>query len=128
MMPGRAAARRRRMREAARTTSGWEGSWRGQTQWSQGFVHVDELAPMCHKRPLLGEFIPEIAIGRWPPGTVAAAVREDWEFYTNAHTLSKLVSIDEEAQRELRARLPPPVLLEVAPGDLVMLSVQQPPR
>jgi hypothetical protein len=49
-----------------------------------------------------------------------------WEFYTNAHTLSKLVSIDEDAQRELRGRLPPPIVLEVAPGDLVLLSVQRP--
>ena len=99
----------------------------GPTQWSQGFVHVDELAPMS---PAKGHFSANLYLKLpsegghlelWP-----LQFESRWEFYTNAHTLSKLVSIDEEAQRELRARLPPPIVLEVAPGDLVMLSVQRP--
>mmetsp|Transcript_13440 Transcript_13440/g.41528 ORF Transcript_13440/g.41528 Transcript_13440/m.41528 type:complete len:134 (-) Transcript_13440:31-432(-) len=99
----------------------------GPTRWADGFVHVDELAPCS---PAKGHFsanvylrLPEAGgdLELWP-----LAFKSRWQFYANAHTLSKLVDIDEAAQQELRARLPPPVVVPLAPGDLVLLSVQRP--
>lgn len=99
----------------------------GPTVWDQGFIHVDELAPLS---PTRGHFSANVYLKLPSTGGMLELwplqFESRWQFYANAHTLSKLVNVDEAAQRALRARLGPPVLLDVAPGDLVLLSVQRP--
>ena len=99
----------------------------GPTRFEEGFVHVDELAAVSRSR---GSFSANVYLRQpsegghlelWP-----LAFRSRWEFYANAHTLSKLTSIDEGAQASLRAALPPPVVVPVDAGDLVLLCVQRP--
>lgn len=99
----------------------------GPTRWADGFAHVDDLAPLSTSGGAFSAncYLRQPAAGGdlelWPLGP-----RSRWDFYRNAHTLSKLTSIDEGDQRALREALPAPKILRVRPGDLVLLCVQRP--
>ena len=100
---------------------------RGPTKYVDGFMHVDELAPMVESR---GTFSANIYLKIPPTGGELAvwplAIRSRWDFYRHAETLSHLTVQGEEGQALLRRRLPRPRLIKVAPGDLVVLCVQRP--
>lgn len=100
---------------------------RGPTRWRDGFVHVDELAPL---KVMHGVFSANIYLTMpqdgggleiWPVG-----FRSRWDFYRNALTLSALTVQDADAQARLRRKLPAPLTLTPQAGDLVLLSVQRP--
>jgi hypothetical protein len=116
---------------------------RGPTRWKQGFIHVDEMAPLNPKSGLFSANIylqipgaeatakernngdhsipPVPGLHVWPLG-----VRTRWDWYRNAILLSGLGSQDPEMQFRLRHELGPPLQIEVAPGDLILLCVQRP--
>lgn len=100
---------------------------RGPTRYVDGFMHVDELALMTERR---GTFSANIYLKVPPAGGELAiwplAVRSRWDFYRHAETLSHLTVQGEEGQALLRRKLPRPLLIKVAPGDLVVLCVQRP--
>lgn len=100
---------------------------RGPTKYMDGFVHVDELAPMVESR---GTFSANIYLKIPPTGGELAiyplAIRSRWDFYRHAETLSQLTVQGEKGQALLRRRLPRPKQIRVAPGDLVLLCVQRP--
>ncbi|CAN0373217.1 unnamed protein product [Ectocarpus sp. 13 AM-2016] len=100
---------------------------RGPTRYVEGFMHVDELAPMIESR---GTFSANVYLKVPPTGGELAvwplAVRSRWDFYRHAETLSHLTVQGEEGQALLRRKLPPPRVIKVAPGDLVVLCVQRP--
>mmetsp|Transcript_36198 Transcript_36198/g.115937 ORF Transcript_36198/g.115937 Transcript_36198/m.115937 type:complete len:302 (-) Transcript_36198:1553-2458(-) len=100
---------------------------RGPTKWREGFVHVDDLAPLT---PTTGLFSANVYLNMprkgghlelWPLG-----FRNRWQFYKNARTLSCLTVQDRDAQLLLRRKLPPPHVVHPEPGDLVLLCVQRP--
>jgi hypothetical protein len=108
----------------------------GPTRWRQGFIHVDEMGPLNPNSGLFSANIylqlpseskqksgvdPLPALEIWPLG-----IRNRWDWYRNAILLSGLSSQDAEMQFRLRHKLGQPVKLQVAPGDLVILSVQRP--
>lgn len=104
----------------------------GPTRWRQGFIHVDELAPLSISHGLFSANIylqlpqpkhePEDGdLFIWP---LNVWNKLDW--YRNAHVLSKLVSHDVLDQYELRKVLAKPVCISLDPGDLVILCVQRP--
>ena len=100
---------------------------RGPTRYVEGFMHVDELAPMVDSG---GTFSANVYLKVPPTGGELAvwplAVRSRWDFYRHAETLSHLTVQGEEGQALLRRKLPRPQLIKVAPGDLVVLCVQRP--
>lgn len=100
---------------------------RGPTRWTEGFVHVDELAPLQQDH---GLFSANIYLGMPPHGgdleIWPIAFRSRWQFYANALTLSKLTIQDRDAQLELRRKFPPPLVIHPKPGDLIILCVQRP--
>ncbi|CAM9262200.1 unnamed protein product, partial [Discosporangium mesarthrocarpum] len=100
---------------------------RGPTQYIDGFIHVDELAPMV---PHHGIFSANVYLRMPPTGGELAiwpvAFRSRWDFYRHAETLSQLTTQGEEGQALLRKRLPSPLNIRVAAGDLVLLCVQRP--
>ncbi|CAM9864064.1 unnamed protein product, partial [Hapterophycus canaliculatus] len=100
---------------------------RGPTRYVEGFMHVDELAPMVENR---GTFSANVYLKVPPAGGELAiwplAVRSRWDFYRHAETLSHLTVQGEEGQALLRRKFPPPRLIRVEPGDLVVLCVQRP--
>lgn len=100
---------------------------RGPTRYVEGFMHVDELAPMVERR---GTFSANVYLKVPPTGGELAvwplAVRSRWDFYRHAETLSNLTVQGEGGQALLRRRLPRPRIIRVAPGDLVVLCVQRP--
>ncbi|CAM9339670.1 unnamed protein product, partial [Laminaria digitata] len=100
---------------------------RGPTNYVDGFMHVDELAPMVESR---GTFSANVYLKVPPTGGELAvwplAIRSRWDFYRHAETLSHLTVQREEGQALLRRRLPRPKIIKVAPGDLVVLCVQRP--
>ena len=49
-----------------------------------------------------------------------------WDFYRHAATLSLLTNPNEEAQRQLRGRLPPPLRIRPEAGDLIVICAQRP--
>lgn len=100
---------------------------RGPTRYVDGFMHVDELAPMVTNR---GTFSANVYLKVPPTGGELAvwplAVRSRWDFYRHAETLSQLTVQGEEGQALLRRKLPRARQIVVAPGDLVLLCVQRP--
>jgi hypothetical protein len=99
----------------------------GPTRWREGYIHVDELAPV---KPAAGLFSanlylkipPDNSLELWP-----LHFRNRLEFYRNAHSLADLVTLnDQDAQDRLRRKLGPPVLVTPEAGDLVIISVQRP--
>lgn len=100
---------------------------RGPTKYVDGFMHVDELAPMVKAR---GTFSANVYLKVPPTGGELAiwpvAMRSRWDFYRHAETLSYLTVQGEEGQALLRRRFPRPMQIKVAPGDLVLLCVQRP--
>jgi len=111
--------------------SGLTRIMRGPTRWKQGFIHVDELAPLSTSSGLFSANIyllmPEVddsAGGNleiWP-----LSWRWRYQFYLNAPTLSALTIQDRFAQFRLRERLGAPLLIHPEAGDLVLLCVQRP--
>lgn len=99
----------------------------GPTRYIDGFMHVDELAPMVQSR---GTFSANVYLKVPPTGGELAvwpiAVRSRWDFYRHAATLSHLTVQGDEGQALLRRRFPRPKHVRVAPGDLVLLCVQRP--
>lgn len=115
----------------------------GPTRWRKGFIHVDEMGPLCPNRGLFSANIylqlpsskndPPQATKEstnddaqeifhiWPLG-----IRSRWDWYRNALLLSGLSSQDAETQMQLRAKLGPPTRISVRPGDLVLLCAQRP--
>lgn len=106
----------------------------GPTRWRQGFIHVDELAPLSVSRGLFSANIYLQFPGKasnnpsddgdfhiWPLG-----VRSRWDWYRNAILLSGLTAQDPEAQVRLRSELGQPHVIELDAGDLVLLCVQRP--
>lgn len=100
---------------------------RGPTRWRDGFVHVDELAPI---KKMQGVFSANIYLTMPPEGggleIWPVAFRSRWDFYKNAPTLSALTVQDADAQARLRRKLPAPLTLTPKAGDLVLLCVQRP--
>lgn len=100
---------------------------RGPTRYIDGFIHVDELAPMSETR---GTFSANVYLKVPPTGGELSlwplAIRSRWDFYRHAETLSCLTVQGEAGQAMLRKRLPRPRQLKVSPGDLVILCVQRP--
>lgn len=105
---------------------------RGPTRWRQGYIHVDEMAPLNAERGLLSANIylqlptnqfaePYPALHLWPIG-----IRSRWDWYRNALLWSGLSSHDPEAQFRLRQALGEPHTINVQPGDLILLSPQRP--
>ena len=96
-------------------------------RWSRGFCHVDELDIMRRDRGLYSANVylqcapsgGELLV--WP---ITFATR--WDFYRHAATLSLCLSQERWAQEALWERLPPPVLVKVSEGDLVLLCTQRP--
>jgi hypothetical protein len=88
---------------------------------------VDELAPLDPRR---GLFSANIYLAMPPTGGELhiwpVAFKSRWDFYRHASTLSLLTSPDEDSQRRLRLRLPPPLRLRPDPGDLIILCAQRP--
>jgi hypothetical protein len=103
----------------------------GPTRWRQGFIHVDELAPLSIHHGLFSANIylqmpskvqpddGDLLI--WPLN-----VRNKIDWYRNAHVLSKLVSSNVMDQYQVRKALASPVQISLDPGDLVLLCVQRP--
>lgn len=100
---------------------------RGPTQYVDGFVHVDELAPMVEDR---GTFSANVYLKVPPTGGELAiwpvAIKSRWDFYRHAQTLSHLTVQGQEGQALLRRKFPRPQQIRVLPGDLVVLCVQRP--
>ncbi|KAJ1450820.1 hypothetical protein M885DRAFT_447201 [Pelagophyceae sp. CCMP2097] len=100
----------------------------GPTKWLNGYVHVDDLAPLS---PFAGLFSANVYL-RLPPvgGELELWPCGFWnriQFYRNASALSDLVTLnDPDAQKRLRQRLGAATLVEPKRGDLVLLSVQRP--
>lgn len=115
---------------------------KGPTRWKQGFVHVDEMAPLHPQRGLFSANIylqlPAAAAATtkneedeeeqqqdilqiWP-----TAISSRWDWYRNALLLSGLASQDAEAQVRLRHELGPPQVVAGRPGDLILLCAQRP--
>jgi len=96
-------------------------------RWTRGFAHVDELAVMTETR---GLFSANIYLQNAPSGGEVEiwpiSFRNRWDFYRNAATLSLALSQDASAQALLRQKLPEPHVIEVEPGDLVILCTQRP--
>eukprot|EP00743_Colponemidia_sp_Colp-15_P009031 GILK01009856.1.p1 GENE.GILK01009856.1~~GILK01009856.1.p1 ORF type:complete len:304 (-),score=27.85 GILK01009856.1:129-1040(-) len=96
-------------------------------QLSDGFCHVDELGPFSTKRGLFGANIylkvPEDGghVQIWN-----IKINSRWDFYRNAHTLSKLLIQDPEAQQQLRQWLPEPTVVKPEVGDLIIICAQRP--
>lgn len=97
---------------------------------SEGFIHVDDLAPLS---PTQGLFSANIYLGLPPTGgelhIFNLAFWTRWQFYANAQTLSLLTLPDQQAQHLLRSKLmklSPPLKLRPDPGDLVLLCTQRP--
>lgn len=99
----------------------------GPTRYIDGFMHVDELAPMVENQ---GTFSANVYLKVPPTGGELAvwpvAVRSRWDFYRHAETLSHLTAQGEEGQAILRRRFPHPKHIKVTPGDLVVICVQRP--
>ena len=113
----------------------------GPTRWKEGHVHVDDMAPLDPKKGVFSANVylrlpppddndkkseDDVREGRdalqiWPLG-----IRSRWDWYRNAGILSGLSTQDASSQVELRSELGPPIVLNVEPGDLVMLCVQRP--
>jgi hypothetical protein len=136
----------------------------GPTRWKHGYIHVDEMAPLCTNHGLFSANIylqlpkhndnnsnnnnnyncddqdsnkndedddkkdttninntPIDALHIWPLG-----IRNRWDWYRNAVTLSGLSIQDASSQSMLRAKLGTPITIAVSPGDLVLLCVQRP--
>ncbi|KAG7362657.1 hypothetical protein IV203_026017 [Nitzschia inconspicua] len=115
----------------------------GPTRWKRGFVHVDEMAPLSTHKGLFSANIylqlphcdseqthssqpmrvpePHPVLELWPLN-----IRNRWDWYRNAKTLSKLSSQDVEGQIQLRKALGPPIQVAVQPGDLVVICAQRP--
>ena len=96
-------------------------------RWGSGFIHVDELAVMT---PRKGLFAASVYLRMPPTGgeldIYNVHVGSRWEFYRNAATLSCLLQQDAGAQARLRRRLPAPLRIAPAVGDLVIMCVQRP--
>jgi hypothetical protein len=106
----------------------------GPTRWKRGFIHVDEMGPLSPTQGLFSANVylqlpsskneaisSQPALQIWPVG-----IRSRWDWYRNALLLSGLSSQDPEMQVELRSALGDPEIIEVEPGDMVMLCVQRP--
>lgn len=127
----------------------------GPTRWKRGFVHVDEMAPLSTQQGLFSANIylqlpketssekevpsssPEPVLEIWPLN-----VRNRWDWFRNAKTLSNLSAQDAEGQVRLRKALNKsgsdnntkgttqsaqlPIRVEVEPGDLVLICAQRP--
>jgi hypothetical protein len=120
----------------------------GPTRWKHGFVHVDEMAPLSTKMGLFSANIylqlpqattastnntmPEPVLEIWPLN-----IRNRYDWYRNAKTLSNLSAQDAEGQVRLRKALNEsnsdskdhhklPIRVQVEPGDLVMICAQRP--
>lgn len=112
----------------------------GPTRWKRGFVHVDELGLLNENCGLFSANIylqlpqrnahsssPQDKSQKggdleiWP-----LSIRSRWDWYRNALLLSGLTMQDPEMQVRLRKCLGPPCIINVDPGDLVLLCVQRP--
>ena len=115
----------------------------GPTRWKRGFVHVDELAPLSttsglfsaniylrlphHDSTAATETEPEPVLEIWP-----LDIRNRFDWYRNAKTLSNLSAQDVEGQVRLRKALNGsnqqalPIRVHVEPGDLVLICAQRP--
>jgi len=98
----------------------------GPTRWKKGHIHVDEMAPLKSSSGLFSANIylqmpqPQ-ALEIWPLN-----IRSRWDWYRNAVLLSGLACQDAEAQARLRHELGASHLIEVEPGDMVLICVQRP--
>ena len=129
---------------------------KGPSQWKQGFIHVDEMGPLNSQLGLFSANIylqlPEdeeadnSGKNRKSPATSKSndsisdtdaakqdmlriwplGIRNRWDWYRNAFTLSGLSSQDAEDQIRLRYLLGEPITISCEPGDLVLLCVQRP--
>lgn len=117
----------------------------GPTRWKKGFIHVDEMAPLSPNNGLFSANIylqlPEEgkanpsakkkegidekddggSLHIWP-----LRINSRWDWYKNAFLLSGLSTQDPAMQIRLRKELGDPLVLQITPGDLVLLCVQRP--
>mmetsp|Transcript_17444 Transcript_17444/g.25195 ORF Transcript_17444/g.25195 Transcript_17444/m.25195 type:complete len:305 (+) Transcript_17444:47-961(+) len=99
---------------------------KGPTRWKKGFIHCDELGPLNRNKGMFSANVylqmpkPQ-AMEIWPMD-----IRSRWDWYRNAVLLAGLSSQEAEAQMRLRKELGHPHIIEVEPGDLVLLCVQRP--
>ena len=96
-------------------------------RWRDGFLHVDELDVLSEAR---GLFSANVYLRMPPTGGALhiwnVNVRTRWDYYRNAHTLSRLLVQDDAGQAHLRASFPAPLVLAPDPGDLILICAQRP--
>jgi len=99
----------------------------GPTQWTDGFVHVDELSPLDKTS---GLFSANIYLQLPPVGGEihiwGVSFKNRWDFYRHASTLSLMTTPDEPSQNLLRSILPKPIRIKPDRGDLIMICTQRP--
>jgi hypothetical protein len=118
----------------------------GPTKWMDGFCHVDDLGIMTDSAGLFSANIyletptapaDKVSIGGSDVPLVSGKgggelliwdlqIRNRWEFYSNAFTLSRLIVQDTEGQARLREKFPPPLRLVPEVGELILLCAQRP--
>ncbi|CAM9394437.1 unnamed protein product [Chrysoparadoxa australica] len=99
----------------------------GPTKSIQGFIHVDELAPLSETH---GLFSANIYLRMPPTGGHLSiwpvSFHSRWDFYRHAALLSHLTEDSEHGQMALHNAFPKPHVIRVEPGDLVLLCAQRP--
>ncbi len=106
----------------------------GPTRWKKGFIHADQYAPLSVNNGLFSANIylqlPEREtinkneqeeLHIWP-----LDVRSELEWIRHQDLLKGMTVQDAEMQIKLRKALGDPLVINVTPGDLVLLCVQRP--
>jgi hypothetical protein len=118
----------------------------GPTRWMDGFCHVDDLNVMTNSSGLFSANIyletpaapavnmnirgSDVSLTGGDGGGELLIwdlqIRNRWEFYSNAFTLSRLLVQDAEGQARLREKFPKPLRLVPEVGELILLCAQRP--
>ena len=112
----------------------------GPTRWRKGFIHADQYSPLSMQNGLFSaniylqlptrastadtkkkEQMEEGELHIWP-----LDIRSDLDWYSNQDLLKGMTVQDAELQIKLRKALGDPLVVNVCPGDLVLLCVQRP--